>query len=376
MMGRVEAGRCMKLVIFGVPDKWNDAINMVAKYRPDIMICGLSFYQNTGMEDQDAVLGIEEVKELYSRHLIDGVIQINAENPYYFMLLKQMGILDVYVIPHTLYYREQAGEDLSEDQIVYSYYEVLPEWWQIEYHLADHCNLNCKGCTHFSNLVPEPVFADKRQFAKDLAQLKKYFSCLHYFYLLGGEPLLNPDLGSYVAIARQYLPYTQIAIITNGLLVLTLKEEVLDIIRQNNVRISISDYSCLDNTKINDFLTKHGITYDIRGGKENFGKTLNPKGDSDPARTFYKCPRRHCTFLDKGKIAACCQPFTVHYFNEYFGEHIIENEGIDLYEEGLDGWNVAERLFSPMESCRYCTDEVHFEWEAVKPPYQKEDWCV
>lgn len=206
--------------------------------------------------------------------------------------------------------------------------------------------------------------------------MKKYFSHLHYFYLLGGEPLLNPELGEYVTLIRDNFPYTKIAIITKGILLLSLKEEVLEVIKQNHAKISISDYSCLDNERIRNFLDKHGVDWDIRGGKENFGKTLNLKGDSDPVRSFYKCPRRHCSFLDRGKIAACCQPFTIHYFNEYFGENLIENEGIDLYEDGLDGWKVAERLFSPMESCRYCTDEVSFEWETTRAPFHKEDWCV
>lgn len=137
----------MNVVIFGMPDKWNDAIGLIRKYRSDIIICGLSYYEDIGVEESEAVLSVDEVKELYERHLIDGVIQINAENPYYFMLLRQMGIHDIYVIPQTLYYRELAGEDLRGDDIVYSYYDVLPEWWQFEFHLADHCNLNCKGCT-------------------------------------------------------------------------------------------------------------------------------------------------------------------------------------------------------------------------------------
>lgn len=165
--------------------------------------------------------------------MIDGVIQINAENPYYFMLLKELGICDVYVIPQILYLREQAGEDISTDKIIWQYHEVLPELWQIEFHLADHCNLNCKGYTHFSNLVSKPVFTDWDQFSRNIMQLKKYFSHLHFFYLLGGEPLLNPDVGRYAMLVRENFPYTDIVIVTNGLLVLKLKESVLQMIKQS-----------------------------------------------------------------------------------------------------------------------------------------------
>jgi hypothetical protein len=366
----------MNLVIFGMPEKWDAAVNLIVKYRPDIAVCGLCYHELTGFEQNEAVLTVDEVEQLYKAKEIDGVIQINAENPYYFMLLRQIGIQDIYVIPQLLYFKAAEGKDISGDKICYSYYEVLPEWWQFEYHLADHCNLNCKGCTHFSNLVLEPVFADKEQLARDLIQLKKYFSYVHYFYLLGGEPLLNPELGEYVRLFRQNLPYTQLTIVTNGILVPLLKEDVLETIRDNHVQVSISDYTDLNNEKTEKFLESHDIAYTIRGGKENFGKTLNLKGDSEPVKSFYTCPRRHCSFLGRGKIAPCCQPFVAHYFNDYFGEHLIEGEGIDLYEEGLDGWTVAERLFSPMESCRFCTDEVRFEWDTTKAPFHKEDWCV
>lgn len=366
----------MKLVIFGQPQKWDEAVDMIVKYGTDITVCGLSYYDITPFADNDAVLSAEEAGQLCKEGIIDGILQVNAENPYYFLLLEQLEIRNIYVIPQELYFRKRMGEDLSGERIVYRREEVLPELWQIEFQLADHCNLNCKGCTHFSNLVPEPVFADKAAFAKDLAQLRSYFSYLHYFYLMGGEPLLNAELGDYIRLIRETFPYTQIVIVTNGLLICTLKEEVLKIIAENNAQISISDYSCLEKEKIDRFLGAYGIVPEFRGGKENFGKHINLKGDSDPERTFYQCPSRHCTFLGKGKISACCQPLTAHYFNAYFHENLPEDEGIDLYDPDMNGWEAARRLFTPMESCRYCTDDVSFAWEIARPPFRKEDWCA
>lgn len=366
----------MKLVIFGQPQKWSETVKLICKYCPDIMIFGLSHYDIAQFSDNDEVISVEEVGRLCKEGVIDGVVQVNAENPYYFLLLEQIGIEKIYVIPQELYVRERMGEDLSKERIVYLREEVLPELWQIEFQLADHCNLNCKGCTHFSCLVPEPVFADKAAFAKDIVQLKKYFSYLHYFYLMGGEPLLNEELGDYIQLINETFPYTKIVIITNGLLICTLKEDTLKLIAKNKAEISISDYSCLEKEKIVTFLGKYGIVPEFRGGKENFGKHINLKGDSDPERTFYQCPSRHCTFLGKGKISACCQPLTAHYFNTYFHEKLPENEGIDLYDPDMNGWEVARRLFMPMESCRYCTDDVSFQWEIARPPFRKEDWCA
>ena len=43
----------------------------------------------------------------------------------------------------------------------------------IETHLVDHCNLNCKGCSHFSPLVGKPFYKDYNEFKKEIEQLSK-----------------------------------------------------------------------------------------------------------------------------------------------------------------------------------------------------------
>lgn len=366
----------MTLILFGTPECWSTTLNILQTYRPDITLYGFSALDLGSYQNSDVTYTLREVKELYENHIIDGVLQIHNENPYYFGILEELGIHNIYVIPNTISCRLSLGEDISSDAIVYPYKTVLPELMQLEFHLADHCNLNCKGCSHFSNLVPAPCFADKAQFTKDLKQLTAYFSQIRKFFLLGGEPLLNTELGDYVKLIREAFPYTQIIIVTNGLLLLTLKEPVIALLKENRVHISISDYTCLDREKIIAFVQKHALSAELREGKENFSKYLNTKGDSKPEEIFYQCIRHNCTFLGKGKMAACCQPFLIHYFNDYFKEHFPENESIDLYEKGLDGWEIQKRLTTPMDSCRYCTYDESFDWAASKAPYSKDDWCV
>lgn len=366
----------MRLILFGDIQNWANATNFLTTHRPDIHILGLSSLDLGEFSNSTATFTLKEVLTLYENHDIDGVLNIQGENPYYFNILEQIGIRDIYVIPHTLYQRLAYGENISNDKIVYPYHDVLPELMQLEVHLADHCNLNCKGCSHFSNLVSTPVFPDKSQFKRDVMQLTTLFSQIHTFYFLGGEPLLNPDLSDYIHIFHQAFPYSNMVLVTNGLLLPAMKQELMDTLRDCRVHISISDYSCLDTKKIVSFIQTHRLSAELREGKECFSKYLNPKGDSDKRNVFQQCIRRNCTFLATGKIAACCQPFTVHYFNEYFDEHLPEDEGIDLYEKGLDGWEILNRLITPMESCRYCDFDVPFNWEPSKAPYSKDDWCV
>ena len=149
---------------------WNPCIQLLQTYRPDIFVIGLSSLDLGQFASSPVTYTLDETANLYHNHQIDGVINIQGENPYYFQLLENLGIQDIYVIPSIIFRKLEFNESIESDSILYPYHEVLPELMQIEFHLADHCNLNCKGCSHFSNLVPAPVFADKEQFICDLKQ--------------------------------------------------------------------------------------------------------------------------------------------------------------------------------------------------------------
>lgn len=366
----------MKIVLFGNMEKWGPAVSLILKYRKDVLICGLTALDLGAYKESDATLTLAETAALYRAGEIDAVVNINGENPYFFRVLSEIGIADIYVLPSVLYHRDCQNELMPTEAVIYPYGSFLPELMQLEFHLADHCNLNCKGCTHFSNLVKEPVLADYEQFRQDLRRLSGLFSNVYEFFLLGGEPLLNPDAGNFICTVKEYFPATQVILVTNGILLLSMPDTLIDTIKKYNVHISISAYKILDISKLEDFVRKHRLSAEIRTGKDNFTKFLHPKGDSDGTEVFKKCPRKNCTFLDKGKVAACCLPFVVHYFNDHFDESIPEQEGIDIYAPDIDGHRIIEKLITPMALCSYCTYEVPYKWGISKPPYSKEDWCV
>lgn len=369
----------MKIIIFGNPDSWPNALELINKYCRNVEIIGFSYIDLGEYAEADVTYTLGETAAMYCDNKIDGVLNMHPENTYFFDVLEQCRIKDIYVIPDIFRKKEEMGEDISNVKILFHYKDFLPELNQLEFHMADHCNLNCKGCTHFSNLVSEPKFADYNQFVKDIGQLAKYFSQIHSFYLLGGEPLLNPEIGEFVKVIRKEFPYTNIIIVTNGILLMTINEQLINILKENRVHISVSDYICLDHQKIISFIQKHELSADLRIEKENFSKHINVNGNSDASEIFSQCFRKNCNFLDKGRIAACCQPFTAHYFNEYFGEHLPEcpkEDCIDLYEEDMDGWKIKKRLITPMKSCEYCTYDVSYKWDRTKAPFDKKDWCV
>ncbi|MBD5454987.1 MAG: radical SAM protein [Lachnospiraceae bacterium] len=247
----------------------------------------------------------------------------------------------------------------------------------LEYHVADHCNLNCKYCTHYSPLVNEPVFADFERFSSDLKQLKKRIPDIGIIRILGGEPLLNPELSRFIEFTRELYPASIITVVTNGLLVRKMSADLIRIMKENMAFIHISFYPPLQEqiTQIKSFLYEQQIPFTITGLTTEFNKTqtLVPNVDEE---FFYSCFQASCTCLQDGKLAPCYAPFTTKYFNEAFSKEIPMDEGIDIYDESLPLEDLKIRLLLPMERCRYCVSGSASPWEVVGKHSILEDWVI
>ena len=90
---------------------------------------------------------------------------------------------------------------------------------------------------------------------------------------------------------RNAFPNTQIIIVTNVLLLLTIKEKLIQAIKENHIHISISDYTHLDSEKIITFVQAHALSAELCEGKEFFSEYLNPQGVSDPNKIFQIKPQ-------------------------------------------------------------------------------------
>ena len=229
---------------------------------------------------------------------------------------------------------------------------VLP---QAEMHLSDACNLNCRGCTHFSPLFHH-IDADLASRLADVEKLAGKFSRILYFYLLGGEPFLNPEICSYVEGVHKILPRTILTIVTNGLLIPKLPQEVLDCIRRTKTVVSISEYKPTHEIigEITARLEAAGVKYAIRpyDSKQLFNKPIEvvPSG-----RYPQKCISDGCVNLYNGKIARCPTLMYAFKFNEAFGVH-LPTEGIMDLDAAPEGKELLEKLEEPVPLCAHCID--------------------
>ena len=88
----------------------------------------------------------------------------------------------------------------------------------LEIHIVDHCNLKCEGCSHFSPIA-DPWFISLEDYEKQIRTAARFFrKKIEEFHILGGEPLLHPDIEKIMSITRKYFCDNEISVVTNGLL--------------------------------------------------------------------------------------------------------------------------------------------------------------
>ena len=252
----------------------------------------------------------------------------------------------------------------------------------LEYHVAHHCNLNCRGCGHLSNLVEEESFGDLNQFKRDLTRLSELFENVKVIRLMGGEPLLNPDCISFVETARDVFPKARISIVTNGLLLPSMSCEFYRQVKKNECRIQVSAYKptrpLLDiiETKCNEA----GVILEIiKIDKNLFFKQADPEGKNIAIKSYESCYSKGCTFLQDGKLSVCCAPFVSRLLSDKYGLslEISNDDWIDIYDENITAEKIVAFISTAIPFCRYCSPEKQwFDWKSVGHNVSKYDWVI
>jgi organic radical activating enzyme len=234
----------------------------------------------------------------------------------------------------------------------------------LETHLADHCNLNCKGCSHFSPLVNGEVFTDIEIFKRDMARLRQLFDNIYEIRLMGGEPLLHPELLSFFDVTRQTFPRARIALFTNGIRLLNMDDMFWDSCAQNQILVKLSYYPI--DLKIHEIKRKakeKHVRIKTPRQIKSFFKHLNISGDSDPNTSFRNCRMMFKTpQLRDGKLYPCFFPAYVHFFSDYFNESIYatENDSINLFEE-VHPADILKFMDCQIPMCRWCLTKRRYE---------------
>lgn len=226
---------------------------------------------------------------------------------------------------------------------------------------VQHCNLRCTACDHAAPLLPES-FVSPHLLKDDLEILSQHLRAGE-FRIVGGEPLLHPDLGGLIEVVRRSNISSRITLVTNGVLIHTLDPVLWKSLDRLWVSLYPGIRTGMSLPEISRLCKEYGVKFSPVVTK-HFKQTLlyEYNEDDDLVRKIF----RKCDHAQKWR----CYTIAEGYF---FRCAVAPKTGTRLamadqtypgYE--VDGLNIQDRTklrkrlkgyaFSnrPMRACRYC----------------------
>lgn len=242
----------------------------------------------------------------------------------------------------------------------------------LETNITTACQNCCVGCNHF-NPIQEPSFLAPEVIEKDLEKLSKIVHVKRYA-LLGGEPLLHPQLVKILHIAKASGIADKIEVITNGMKIRDMSPHFWKAVEF----LTVSHYEGkLSNDDLNfifDKAEENGIELEIKKG-EFTGLMYKHKSDSDTAmRRFIHCWYKTYSFvMDNGYFYRCC---TSPFIPELILGLPKETDGIaleGLTEAQLD--HFINQTESIPQSCKVCASNTgkNIGWKETTREFWLED---
>lgn len=245
----------------------------------------------------------------------------------------------------------------------------------LEMHIVDHCNLNCNLCSHFANYA-SPDYLKINSFEEQIIKMKEFFHQIECLAILGGEPLLHPDLISFLVKAREHLPKAEIQLATNAILMKNYNEDFWNVLKQLRILLRITIYP---NTKVDkEMLISRGTEYNIAMrinsiNNSNWYDLVNYKGNSDKKLAFNNCPSKICHTLYHGKFYLCPRPAYINILNakNLINAVVNEDDYVDIFSNNaknkLKKYMKHIKKNEPLEFCRWCVEKrVPIQWEGRK----------
>lgn len=234
-----------------------------------------------------------------------------------------------------------------------------------EVNIADHCNLNCQSCNHFSPLAKE-TFLNLDIMKSDLQRIYNlYGKSIGNVMLLGGEPLLHPQINDVLKIARGSLPEVSVALVTNGILLPKMDKEFWNLMRDLQISLNVTVYPIHFNyekyeAKAQEYGIKNNFDHASLKGRKEVVKTtyVMPIRDSatfSPYQMYAKCAHANfCVALREGRLYNCSFAANVHHYNAYFQKHIPANEDVSIDIYNSKRADIDEFLKMPNQMCAHC----------------------
>lgn len=363
------------IILYGAGEEGKKLLQRMRAFQEEVKIVGFGDSFRKGFYCEYPILTLDDVKETEADIIITAKNHVVMKE--IFDLLKEFKKGNIYwhyddrIELCTVTYNVFLKKECIQLKDIVRERGILPH---VEMHICDYCNLNCAGCTHFSPIF-ERKMPDAEKRIADVKRLSEKVGVILQFFILGGEPLLNPEITRYIVEIREILPDTDIWVVTNGLLIPVIGEEVLTCMRNNNISMSVSEYEPTHHIidKIISRIRNAGIHYNIRPFdiKQKFVKPLSLSPDSKYKKC---CLSEGCVNIWDGMIARCPTLMYINKFNEMFGTN-LPNGGIYHLDSCPQGNELLTLLEQEVPLCEHCI-ENEMEWSRCDKKIMLSDFAI
>lgn len=332
-------------------------------------------------EKQIEIISLHTCKEYYEKGEITGVVFPTSYHYFDWQeidaLCKGIGIPSehIYAVPIDVLRKSVLTEEDKGN--ILTPYQELNQIYHLDIHIIEACNMKCKGCAHFSTLAPEDKPVRAAELKENLLQLKKLIPSINEFAILGGEPLLNPELKDILEVVSQIYPYAAITVVTNGILLTQISSDCIALMKRKNMNFYISMYPLLKRNleKWLKFLREKGVGYTI-SDCQKFERRLWKKPIFDGKEMTKLCG--HDLLMNGRYISRCPMTAYIHFFNKRFEQQFPDDGKVDIFNQ-KSGKELREALGKAPGLCDYCRGQDHYmkPWEYVTDEdICAEDWYM
>ena len=229
-----------------------------------------------------------------------------------------------------------------------------------EINVAEHCNLSCRGCSHLSPIMGK-YFVEPTEVLADLSLLARHYR-VDQVRLLGGEPLLHPDLLTVISAVRTSGITERVTLTTNGLLLARMPIELWEAV--DTIELSMYPGHSPQPTQfaqIDARAREHGVEF-LPARVDKFRQSYTEVRIDNPElvqRVFSSCKIAHqwrCHTVAHGRLYRCPQSY---FLPKILGEHTgggPDVDGITIGDDDAFGDRLLAFLnaHSPLASCANC----------------------
>jgi MoaA/NifB/PqqE/SkfB family radical SAM enzyme len=208
-------------------------------------------------------------------------------------------------------------------------------------------------------------------------RLGQLFENIRTIKLLGGEPLLHPDVLTFARHAREAFPRASVVLLTNGLLVPKLSDDFWGAAMALRLELEMSVYPvAIEYERIERTAARHGVRMRTSRRQTFCRIPLHEAADNDERRAFRDCRKwMNCPVLRDGRVYPCPRIPYVELLERQFGIKVpvADDDSIDI-RGAADGYEVARFVRRPVLWCRHCHPRRVESYPWAPSRRQPEEW--